>query len=332
MRMKVLLYSILLFSLVSRAEELTLREPANERKDNLTQGWNYRAKIMSGVGLDSSHSVVGQEDGDTVKLDLNLDVGATFIKDSNEWRNEFKYIGVSSKTPTIPRYVKATDEASIVSLYLFTLENYPSLGPYVRASLNTPIFKGESVTAESKEYKVKDSGTSLGSHQVFKLTDSLSPMTTKESIGFFWKVLQSPMSKIEARLGAGATQINGDGQLKLDDDKDTDSIEVSSIQNVSQAGIEFGAEWSGKWNEVSSYKVTVETLTPLTEAKDSSPCQECSDIERSNVELKASTSTKASDVLSIAYEYSALKQPDLVKEFQIRHGLKLVFEYDFLAK
>lgn len=319
------------FVLAAGAEELTLKE-TGKREDSLKPGWNYKAKLLSGLGFDSSHSVIGQEDGDTVKLDVNFDLGATHIAGSNEWRNTFKYLGVTSKTPSLPRYVKATDEAQLVSLYLRTMKNYPKLGPYVRASATAPLFKGELVTAAPQAYVNTSSGANLGSHTVLRVTDPFAPLTTKESVGLFWKALTKKNTKVEARIGAGASQTRGDGQLRVDDDDSTTEVELSRIKNVGQAGVELGLEWSGKWNKVSSYKLTFESLFPMTEVKADSPCAKCTDLERAQVDIKASVSTKATESLSLAYEYSASKQPDLLNEFQIRHGFKLTYEYDFLAK
>ena len=91
--------------------------------------------------------------------------------------------------PSLPTFIKANDEARIETTYLYSLPSLPEIGPYVNGLVSAPIFAGQDVRAASTTYLVQRNGqpqeTVTG--QSLRLTDGFKPLTTKESLGGFWK-------------------------------------------------------------------------------------------------------------------------------------------------
>src|SRR5690606_26842655 len=123
----------------------------------------------------------------------------------------------TTRTPSIPRYVKSSDELKISTAFLHFWDGNPKFGPYARAELSTPVFKGENVQSEAKTYRIIPNN---GAQQVFtgtsvRLTDGFKPLTTKESAGFFWRPRDDERMKIETRFGVAALQVSASGQYTV---------------------------------------------------------------------------------------------------------------------
>lgn len=324
------MFTIYLPSYAEEDASLTLKK--QESMDSkIQEGWTPKLKVGSQFSLNSSNQVVGQKDGDSVTLGLNVKGGLTYKKDRSEWRQNLDYEGTTTKTPVLPRYVKSADKIDYKSLYLRGLEKYPWLGPYARLTASTALFKGEDVQSEAKEYiNTSQSNLSLGTHNSYLLTDAFAPVTLSESVGFFAKLKETKTTLLELRLGVGAVQYQADGQLRVaDDDTTTTKIELAELKNSSQVGIEYGLVFQGKWDDNSDYSLTADFLTPVSQddIKAGEPCYECSSIELTSVDLKASFGTKLSSWAKLAYEYKAFKQPTVFDKFQIQHGVVLNFDY-----
>jgi hypothetical protein len=331
---KHLILGVLLGSLGSNSicmaqENLTLK--AQENIDNKKpEGWHPRLLLKGNLSMGSSKSVVGQVDGDSTTLGANIDSGLDYKKELNEWRQTLTYSGATTRTPSIPQYVKSSDEFKYSTIFLRGLTAYPNVGPYARLEAKTSLFKGEDVRAESKAYLLKNSNENLGTHNVYRLTDSFIPLTTQESVGFFAKLIENKNTLLELRLGFGAIQVKTKGQLRVNDDANTANIiEVSALDDLSQSGIEYGFVFKGKWNANSDYSLTGDFLTPIgTEVDAGKECGDCDSLALTNVDLKAAITSKVSDWMNISYEYKALKQPEVLDKFQIQHGFVLNILYD----
>ncbi|MCB0356746.1 MAG: hypothetical protein KDD40_07045 [Bdellovibrionales bacterium] len=308
---------------------LTIKDAAAvEAKDKLKDGWHPKLKFKANLSLGSSQSVIGQVDGDSKTVGASVDSALDYKMGQNEWRQALTYTGSTTSTPTLPRYVKSSDELSYSTIYLRALEAYPQVGPYVRAEVKTAAFKGEDVRAENKTYQLE--GVNKGVHKVYRLTDPFVPLTTKESLGFFYQAIQRENTQLEFRLGFGAIQVDTKDQLRVNDNPDTaDIIELSQLESMQQSGIEYGFVFKGKWNSTSEYSFAGDFLTPMgVDIDQGKECADCSTLELTNVDLKFALTTKVNSWASVSYEYKALKQPEVLDAFQIQHGLVLNLIYD----
>lgn len=326
MRHLILLTLISIAPFVSWAQTDLVAKKEIPLDEKAQEGWTPKLKLSTNVSLQSSKQVVGQTDGDTYTIGGKIESAMNHKKDTKEWRNSLDYAGATTRTASLPRYVKSSDSLKFETTYLYGLESMPKLGPYVKGSAETAVFKGEDVRAKTVTY----SGTGINSVTAdsYRLTDGFKPLTTKEAVGFFYKFIDRKNTKLEARMGLGGVQVSADGQLYVKKADDT-TVTLDTLESYSQSGLEYGLVWTGQWNETSSYSLTADFLTPFgTDIKAGKPCDDCKDLELTNVDIKASASTKVSDWATLAYEYKALKQPQLFNKFQIQHGLVLNIVYD----
>lgn len=292
------------------------------------QGWKKSANIGLNLSFTSSQDVVGQTNGNSQTYGVNSKGTLNRYSDEDEWRNEFSLIGATTKTPSIPRFVKSSDELKLGTIYLYSLPSVPKIGPYVRGEAAAPIFKGEDVRTGLQSYKITHLSGPDTTRQdsSIRLTDGFKPLTTKEAVGFFYKPYEDESAKIETRAGFGAQQIASKGQFAVGGVDSTGAVLVNELDNVNQAGLELAASVKGKLNDVSTYEVGAESLTPFINNKKSGDRRNA--IELTNVSATAKLSSNITSWASFGYDYKLKIEPQLVTRAQQIHMLVLNVNYN----
>lgn len=309
------------------AQETLFRGPASD-KEPVKYGWLTSLNLSSNISLSSSQDVVGQTNGSSQTYGANIKGSLYHVTESHEWRNDLFIRESTTKTPNVPRFVKSDDEVKLSSIYLFFLPHNPKLGPYARAEISAPLFKGEDVQTDPKTYnRIRlDGSNETFSGTSTRLTDPFKPLTTKEAVGFFNRPVYNEKLHLELRLGFAAQQIAAAGQYAVKGaNKVTGNIDLSELKDVSQAGLEAGLALKGKIDEKSSYELGVDSLTPFINDK---PAGDSRDAWRlTNVDGFAKLTSKVTDWMSFGYDYKLKIQPQLVDRAQQIHMLVINFTY-----
>lgn len=280
-------------------------------------GWTKNANLGANLSISSSQDVVGQTDGTSQTYGATLKGGMNHNTESAEWRNDLSLMGATTKTPSVPRFIKSSDELKLSTIYLYSLEKYPKIGPYARGEAAAPMFKGEDVRATPKTYRYLDSGRSVTESSV-QLTESFKPLTTKESAGFFYKPVKEDRLKVETRVGVAAQQIAADGQYSVKGvSSTTGEVELNRLRDVSQAGAELAVLVKGKFHENATYEVGGEAMTPFINNKESADKRDA--IRLTNVEAYAKLASNMTNWASFGYDYKLKIQPQLVDRAQQIH-------------
>jgi hypothetical protein len=291
-------------------------------------GWSKAANVGANFSFTSSQDVVGQTDGSSQTYGLNFKGSLNRNRERDEWRNGLSLLENTSKTPTVPRFVKSGDELKLESIYLYALEAHPDFGPYVKAEAAAPLFKGEDVRSVPQTYRVihKDGTNDVFQGTSARLTDGLRPLTTKESVGAFWKAVQKEDMKVEARLGFGAMQVNANGQFAVKGANPAGETELNELSSVSQAGLEAALGIKAKLDERTSYEAGVETLTPFINDKAAGDTRDA--FRLTNIDGFAKFSSHLNSWASLTYDYKLKIQPQLVDRAQQIHMVVLNVNYN----
>ncbi len=307
------------------ATNLTLK--AAEKSLLKEDGWHFKLDLSGTVSLGSSDKVIGQQDGSSTTLGTDIVGAANYRKESHEVRNNLSIKEATSRTPAVPSYVKSADELKYDLTYLYSLESYPRIGPYAKASATAPLFKGESKTPTAETYSVNGSQVTT---DTLRLTDGLRPLETRQSVGFFAKAIDREKTKLEFRLGYGARQIKAKGNFAIQDDTATANlIEVVELTDFNQSGIEGGFDFNGRWDDKSSYGLTGEFLTPVTKSLPPGAPNK-SNAELTYMAFTAKLNTKLYDWAIVEYQFKTLNDPQLLDKWQTQQNLVLKFTYNLL--
>lgn len=317
--------------LAAVAAFLSIQASAQAADDPNALGWHKTAKLGANLSLSSSQDVVGQTDGTSETYGLNLKTEFKRMGDWDEWRTEGSLIAATTKTPSISRFVKSNDELKLNTAYLRFLNDKKTWGPYVRAEAASPMFKGEDTQATATAYQVSNADKTsftTGPLNSYRLTDGFKPLTTKESLGMFWKAINEEKLKVEARIGAAALQIAAAGQYTAKGKNTAGQIVVNELSDVNQLGVEAAVSVKGKVDEKSSYEAGVETLTPFVNNKASTDKREA--FALTNVDGFVKLTSNFTSWASFGYDYKVKLQPQLTERAQQTHMIVINFNYNLL--
>lgn len=297
------------------------------RNNQLPDGWHPTLKVGANLSFGSNSNVIGQAEGDTTTMGGTVEGQLIYKGGPQEWRQKLNLAEATTKAPTLPRPLKSKDELKYETIYLRGLESFPRIGPFARASIETQLFVGHDVRETALPYAVRKPDGSIRNvtTDTLKLTDAFAPLTTRESVGFFYKIAEHTDFKAEVRLGLGAMQVAAKGQLALRDDPKTAVIEVAELTNLDQVGAEAGITFSGTVDEVTSYSFGLDLLTPF--APNLRAGDNRTDLEMTNIDGKFDVTSRIYSWAHISYELRVRKQPQLLDDFQIQHFLLLNFSY-----
>ena len=294
--------------------------------EEIKQGWHSTLEVGTNISLGLSENWIGQTDGGSTTVGLSFDGSLNYQSGPNEWRNTLNIFEASTKNPHLPHYVKSSDEVTIKSIYLRSLDKDKWLHLYVRFKARTSLFEGKDIRSENYVYQVKDSRGLIVSSQTrnaFRLTDGLRPMNLKESIGLFANPYKTEECVVEYRLGMGVTQVIADHQFRIDSvNLANKTIKVAPLKSYDQVGVEFGLSVRGQIDDKSSYELGYETLLPFTQT-DFGGDKKGDIFRRATHEAFIKLSTKFYKSISLNGEYRLRKQPLLLDQTQAQ-GLALV--------
>ena len=297
-------------------------------------GWSPGIALGATLNLLDSRSVVGVQDGTVFNIGAVLDSELLFNKEIHEWRNSLKAGAGASLTPALGEFVKTSDGLHFESIYL--LHVVEMFGPFVRFAYDTQMFPGLDIRAAPVSYAVAglDGTTTNYTGRRLYLTDPFAPSTFKESIGVFVQPLQEEWMKLEARAGLGAQEGLVKGNLAIQDDAATaDVVEVKELDDFYQIGGEAVVNAWGFFDSDKrvSYTVGAGVLVPFA-ASDLPPGDDRSVVELTSFEGLAGLNVKIFDWASLTYKFSAVRQPQMVDDWQITNSLLLTIGAAFGTK
>lgn len=320
------LYSLLSLTLIFAGAGANAQEPPAPKK----LGWAPTANLGANLAVSSVSNVVGQTDGSSETYGLNLNSSFNFASERNEWQNKLSYAGSATKTPALSRFVKANDLLKYESVYLYSLESYPKVGPFARFSAEAPVFMGEDVRAAVVTYNIarRDGTNTPVNGPGLRLTDGFKPLTLKESVGAYYKAYETPEARVDFRLGLGAQQISAEGQLAITGTDPSGSINVVELRDISQLGAEAAVTGKGRFDEKSSWELGLETLTPFVSNKQANDDRDA--FRLTNVDGIAKVSSNVTSWAALTYTYKLQIKPQLVDRTQQTHLMVINFNYNLL--
>ena len=301
-----------------------------EVTEEIELGWDYLLRIGVNGSLGTSSSVIGNTDGNTWTVGVSLDSAANYLVAPHEWRNSFGLGEQFTRTPLVDEFVKSGDIAELESLYMYHVPSVPWFGPFGRFRLATSLFAGSDVQAIESTYSIaRASGPETVIDDRLALTDPFLPLALKESAGAFVRPETDPEIQFEVLLGFGARETFAEDQLAVSDSDDTPEIEVLVLEDVIQAGGEFVAH---VWGEISdgeaAYEAGVEVMVPFINDLDESDDRGAFDL--TNIDIFAGGSLRIVEWASLEYQFRAIREPQLLDEFQIQNLLLLSIGYTFI--
>lgn len=307
------------------AEALKAKAEADAKGEGPEDGWHINFKPAANLSYGHSKTVVGQADGSTFTFGLNLELVVTMLKGKHEWRNTVKISEAVSRTPVLGEFIISMDELFVESMYMYYF--YEWFGLYGRFALETSMFPGMDAQPERVTYAITrhDGNIDLILDDRIKLTSPFAPLTLKEGLGPFFRVLKQEEVNLEFLLGLAFWETMADGELALNDNADTAEIEVKSLENNYQIGGEFITKlWGELWTKRIGYAAGVELMYPFYISPENLGL---SAADKLNVNIFARMDFRFAEWFALSYEFKAVREAQLQTDFQIQNNILATFSY-----
>ncbi len=300
-------------------------------------GWVGTLRVGANLNFTHNANVVGQENGSAVTLGASFDGMISYSRNGHDWRNTLSILETFTYGPPIKQFLKTADRVLFESIYFYKPKKFPWMGPFGRFVLDTSIFENTDYRAEMSKYEfVGEIDPNTGANKIVKakklhLTDSFLPLTLKESIGAFARPVGKEEVEVLIRAGFGSHQVFANGQYAMGDVLETENLEVLRLKNYVQAGFEAAIVVQGAfYDKKLTYKVFAETMIPSIRQKEAGDTRSATSL--TNAELGAILSFKLFSWASLDYTFKALRQPQLIDEWQLQNMLLLTFAYSYTKK
>ena len=296
-----------------------------ESDDTKKDGVDWLINAGATLSFSDNRTVIGQIDGSTFTFGMKFDASVELNEGDHEWRNRLNIAAGITRTPVIPQFIKSQDNLDFETIYLYHIVKW--FGPFARFGWSTPMFRATDVRPDVTTYSIArlDGSVDTVDATRLSLTDALRPSRLRESLGLFFQPVAEEPINVEFRLGGGARHILAEGQLAIADDEATDQIEVVELDDVNQLGAEATLEvWGTLEGGRITYRASADAMTPFVH-NELPPGDNRSSFELTNLTFMAGLSFKIVDWASLDYQFKALREPQLLDEFQIQNQLLFSF-------
>jgi hypothetical protein len=304
-----------------------------EFKSSRREGWAPQLSFGVTAAFANNSGVAGQVDGSSVSAGIKIDAALDYNTGAHEWRNTLGAVASLTRTPAIDEFFKTSDALSFDTIYLYHVVSW--FGPFLRASVGTSMFRGADVRPAPVTYQITRADGTLAPTITAKrlsLSDPLRPTTLKQSVGLFVQPYRSDPFTFEIRGGAGAQEVFADHQLTVKDDAATPVIEVQELKSVNQLGPELALSlWGSFVGKKITYKANADVMIPFVHTP-GLPSDMRTSIQFTNIQLDGTISYRLVSWASLDYQFKALRQPEVIDNFQIQNTLLLTFGGAFVAK
>lgn len=305
---------------------------ANKLVPKEGKGWEGTITLGANVSFGHAYQVVGTPAGQSWTIGANFAGELNYIKGMHDWRNSLGLLTTFSYGPPINKFVKSADKIVFDTIYYLHIPQVPWLGPFARFNLASTLFESSDYRATNTVYQVTDKSGVLGEktspRRQYFLTDSFNPLTLKESIGLFARPVALEPVELEFRLGIGAQEVFADGALAFEKVDADGVVQLKELSTFHQVGGEAMAGVQGAfYDKKVTYRVYGEALMPFYRTKRTGDTR--SGVSMTNVELGAKLTFKLVDWASLVYEFKALRQPQLIDQFQVTNMLLLSFGWSW---
>ena len=291
------------------------------------QGGRFGGTLSASASLSfaSNDDVVGQVDGNSTLIGVGILGGLDYVYRHYEMRNTLKLDQAWSRTPVIDEFIKTNDILQTETLHHYFLLDWA--GVFGRVELTTNLLETEDVRAEPVTYALE--GTTQTTDR-FELNGAFDTISLHQALGVFAEPIRTKPLALSLRLGAGGRQTFAKGVFVVADDAATPAvIELQALEDVYQAGLEGFLGVQGELEEGRvGYTVGLTAMMPFlnNDSQDRSPT------ELVRVAAQANLTLGVFSWLNVVYNFTAIKDPQLVDLAQIQNTLLISLQYTLIDR
>lgn len=303
------------------------------------QGWKVSAGVSANLSYNRVDNVVGAVDGATWQLGGQLNASANYVHEKSLWENTLSLNFAQTRNPTLPVFVKSTDELKLDTIYLYRVD--PWWGPFAQGTFTTSVARGFDVRAEDVTIQrtfIDDPTNPVvlqkDAFERYRLTDPFEPIKLSQVVGVFANAVESEAINARFKLGVGGEQIIAGTGFVLTDDPDTPVIEYTQLEDSSQLGVVADARINGTLAENITYslagRVFYAGYSDSEFIEDDGTTRDLEGSELFSAEVDGKLSAKLADWAALEYVLIFKRIPWVVNANQVTNGVIVTITYDLI--
>lgn len=303
-----------------------LKEMKIEQKDD---GFELKTSIDVPFSFAHSQSRIGVASGNYVDIASNISSVLSHQKGQHSSALALYWAeGFSTSPSSDGTWDKSIDILRLEGRYLYKTLPWLSLLAHARAE--TSVFKSMVRHDELKTYQFRAADDSVKNTTAklkeLELAKPFSIILVQENFGALANIFTSESFNAETKTGPSIRQNFASGQKVLVKE-DESSVVVRDLRNVYQFGYLVGATIFGKlWEEKVAYRAGIDVTSPFWQTPKSSKNFGDSLI----IEASAGVALKITSFSSLKYDYTAVRLPEILEDFQQNHVVNLNINFDWL--
>jgi hypothetical protein len=333
--MKIFAYSVLFFFLaipsfiaaeVQHSFRKGLRKASQEE-----DGFALKGALSLPVSFSYKESKIGVTDGNYFNVEGRFKTDLDYKKEAHDWTTSLNIAQGFSMTPNLKnKFIKEKDNIELISRYLYNYVTWSGFYADIRGQ--TSIFPGTEISSTDKKYILHDVNNNEYSKQTtseFVLTNPFLPFFLEENLGIIFTPVFYEEFILESRVAASFRQSFSDRQKVFVAEVDDNRI-VRDLGNFYQIGPSAGLSIDGElFTKQVSYSAGVDAMWPAF----SKPAHnDRSFLDSLVIDGGASVNFTISKWLSLSYEYSVHRIPDILEKFQQEHGIRVNIDFDWIYR
>ncbi len=290
-------------------------------------GWHPLLKAATSASLSDNRNVVGNDDGTNFTGSILVQGRLGYLSENRryEWISNLSWNLGYTKSPTVEPFLKSIDALDLDTNLLVHVPGTDWFGPFGRVGLHAAAFKGYTVSATDVTVRRLDhAGEELGTEEVpagevIDMTVGFAPTTMRQGLGAFAVPVDREDLRFETRLGVAAWETWVRDGFYVDDDEDTEALELRQMQNSTQLGAELNLDVRGAIAPSITWGVHAGFMQPFVHSADT----ELTGTELLNTDVQGALGVKLTEWASLDYTLKLVRQPLVMDGWQRQMGLLL---------
>lgn len=302
-------------------------EPGDYEAIATRRDWRLRWVVGGSGSLGRASGQLNGFQGDSVRLDLFTELGATYDRGPHLGRLELGlqqgWVGFARPFGRDLPFEKLDDSLRAEASYTYRLSGV--VGPYARATLLTSLFP-HTVTADrgytlvTRESDGSETVEALLSGEELTLLEAFSPLITQEGAGLGITIWESRVFGAGFGAGVAARQTRYAGDARYFEERSGDEVRLIALEDASDWGPESNA-WlrlqAGRWVAL---RAQVDAFVAVDALRSDAPL-------RPLFRASGSVSLRLSSWASLVYDAALHRDDAAIEALQFRHGLNLRLQY-----
>jgi hypothetical protein len=299
------------------------------RADEAATVVTARSSTAGTLGLADARSWLGRSDGGAIEAGVRSRFALQLLHERHALTVEATAAAAIAPSPHGDDLVKGTDGLAADVRWVRYVMSW--FGPYVRAGAGASLFRATDDRDADTAFRVERAAGRVETivAERLVLTEPLRPVTLHQEAGAAIHPVRTAPVDVVLLAGVGGRQTLAEGQLALDDDPATATVEVLEARDAAHFGVVGGVAIDGALDAIAlDVRLRLDTSFPVVHTEPpagsaGAASGEAGPMDLASLEASGQLAFALGSFASIGYEFAAVREPLVLDAIQFKSSLCL---------